>query len=116
MDEFRVLPTGNESCSATWVHADGPGHGRGTCEASSLGGPDQWYVNRALVQGQGNVRGLGIGSRLLSAVKTKAKEMGATRLLVTPGGYGEDPDKQAHFYEKNGFVCTDERGLWECKL
>ena len=69
-------------------------------------------MNRALVQGP-NTRSQGLGSRLLQAALKVAADQGARRVLVTPGGYGEDPESQARFYVKNGFAVTETEGLYE---
>jgi GNAT superfamily N-acetyltransferase len=76
---------------------------RGTVDLDTLGGPEDWWVARAIVQGSPEVRGKGIGSTLLNLALEKAVSMGATKVHVVPGGYGANPEDQQRFYEKNGF-------------
>lgn len=78
----------------------------------TLGGPDEWWVARALVQGSSDIRGKGIGSTLLRLALEKAIEMGATRVRVVPGGYGANPKQQQRFYERNGFLKTRDLSGW----
>lgn len=103
----KLLVTGSgQSCSASWhgeTYSD-----RGTVSIDMVGGPTDWWVSRALVQGSKMVRGQGIGSELLRLALEKAVEMGAIRVKVVPGGYGADPVKQQHFYERNGFRKVQE--------
>ena len=107
----KLLVTGNEqSCSASWF--SGTFGDRGTVELSSLGGPEDWWVARAIVQGSPNVRSKGIGSVLLQLALAKAVEMGALKVTVAPGGYGMKPRDQQRFYEKNGFKKTRSDGGW----
>jgi len=103
----KLLVTGSgQSCSASW-HGEGRSD-RGTVSIDMVGGPTDWWVSRALVQGSKMVRGQGIGSELLRLALEKAVEMGAIRVKVVPGGYGADPVKQQHFYERNGFRKVQE--------
>jgi GNAT superfamily N-acetyltransferase len=83
---------------------------RGTVDLSTFE-EGEWWVNRALVQGP-NTRGRGMGSRLLQTALREAVVQGARRVLVTPGGYGENPESQARFYIKNGFAVTETEGLY----
>lgn len=103
-----------QACSASWQ--GGTFKERGTVELDTVGGPDDWWVARAIVQGP---RSKGIGSTLLQAALAKAVEMGARTVRVVPGGYGADPDDQEHFYERNGFEKTLEHGepvwVWRSK-
>jgi len=86
----KLLVTGSgQSCSASW-HGEGRSD-RGTVSIDMVGGPTDWWVSRALVQGSKMVRGQGIGSELLRLALEKAVEMGAIRVKVVPGGFGADP-------------------------
>lgn len=76
---------------------------RGVAEASRMPG-GYWYVNRVRVEPPG-IRGRGIGGRLLERLKAVLRENTEDYLLVVdPGGYGEDPDRQRAFYAKHGFM------------
>jgi len=103
-----VCQTGQWSCSASFV---GEGYARGTVDLNMVRGPDDWWVARALVQGDA-LRGKGIGSTLLQLALTKAVELGATKVHVAPGGYDGKPKQQRRFYEKNGFVKTKGTFIW----
>lgn len=107
-EEILVFGSG-QACSASWrgaSHAE-----RGTVELDTLGGPDDWWVARAIVQGQ---RSKGIGSKLMQAALAKAVEMGAKTVRVVPGGYGADPVAQERFYERNGFekITENDHPVW----
>jgi len=106
-DSDNVLVTGSDqSVTASWFDPNDP-YNRGTVDLSGLGPPNEWWVNRALVQGhkKADPRGKGIGSRLLQKALQKAVELGATRVRVVPGGYEAGTlHLQRRFYEKNGFV------------
>ena len=69
----------------------------------------RWWISRVNVQD--NLRGLGIGSTLLNRMIKEILTYGETDIIVAPGGYNQDTNKQFHFYEKNGFVKTNEDGL-----
>ena len=36
---------------------------------------------------------------------------GETNIIVAPGGYSENKDKQFNFYKKNNFVESGEEGM-----
>lgn len=62
-----------------------------------------WYLNRALVQ-PAEVRGRGLGTQLLNLLLDNLRQdPNFVQLTVEPGGYDEDPVRQARFYTKNGF-------------
>lgn len=86
---------------------------RSTAEASLIG--DQWWVNRVIVN-PASKRDSGIGTSLLTKLKELVKENGGKALLVSPGGYDSDLTLQERFYAKNGFVETDDKGLWKVVL
>lgn len=69
------------------------------------------WLNRVFVN-EGS-RGQGLGTIVLSALKVKLRDEGVRGLVVCPGGYGSDPQRQRNFYEKNGFVrCEDILGRY----
>lgn len=92
-----------ESAEATWRGTwTGMSCPRGTAEATFIDGI--WYVNRVLVQPQ-ELRGRGIGTRLLQTLIRELRDKaGAVLLVVDPGGYAGDTARQRRFYKKNGFV------------
>src|SRR6266540_2943281 len=75
-----------------------------SAEASFM--PDQsWFINRVVVLPARAPRGTGLGSELvrhlLACIVDADRVAGrATRVVVTPGGYGADPEKQFNFYLK----------------
>jgi GNAT superfamily N-acetyltransferase len=62
-----------------------------------------WWITRALVQPK-KCCNQGIGSIMLQMLIKELKKYGAKKILVTPGGYDQETEKQFRFYEKNGFV------------
>lgn len=62
-----------------------------------------WYIARALVPD--NLRGTGVGSCLISTMLRYMREemKNADHVMVSPGGYSGDIDRQVNFYKKNGF-------------
>jgi GNAT superfamily N-acetyltransferase len=104
----------NEFATAFWW-GENPMRNRGVAEASWM--PDGfWYINRVLVKPP-ELRGKGIGGQLLERLKQELKEKAkATLIVVDPGGYGMDVEKQRRFYLKHGFVMgkpvpPDEIGM-----
>jgi GNAT superfamily N-acetyltransferase len=77
-----------------------------------------WYVNRVLVTHEKD-RGQGIGGMLLDRLLAEVCAQQDGPVIVTPGGYGADPDRQERFYESHGFIrVEDERGkrwVWSRK-
>lgn len=69
----------------------------------------RWWISRVNVQGV--ERGKGIGSILLKKLVEEILFYGETNIIVAPGGYHEDSEKQYNFYRKNGFVNFNEEGL-----
>jgi GNAT superfamily N-acetyltransferase len=78
---------------------------RGTCDLQRVG--DTWWCTRVLVQGGAegvDVRGRGVGTRLLQRALARAAMLGAKEVFVGPGGYGGDERRQRSFYTANGFA------------
>jgi GNAT superfamily N-acetyltransferase len=74
----------------------------------------RWWISRVNVQGA--ERGNGIGSMLLKkAIEEVLKHDASAEIIVAPGGYGGDTDRQYNFYRKNGFVDANEEGLLKYK-
>jgi GNAT superfamily N-acetyltransferase len=73
-----------------------------------------WYLNRAIIRDP-KARGRGVGTTLLTRLLQEVAAQGCTRLIVEPGGYGADPQKQRRFYEKSGFRAFNTNGalVWE---
>lgn len=61
-----------------------------------------WYLNRLLVAYE--ARGNGIGTELIRRLAERLKTLGATKLIVEPGGYGSDPKRLWKFYSERGFA------------
>lgn len=71
---------------------------RGAAEATNMG--NFWYLNRVVVQPH-ELRGRGIGSRLLQTLIQELRDKArAVLLVVDPGGYTGDTARQRRFYEK----------------
>ena len=88
------------------VNAKCPGSFRGgTCSISLIPGKF-WYVNRVLVDA--DYRGKGVGSKMLQAAIKAVKEQGGNEIVVEPGGYDADPERQKNFYLRNGFVKKED--------
>jgi GNAT superfamily N-acetyltransferase len=81
---------------------------RAVAEATEMG--DHWYVNRVLVQPK-EMRSKGIGSLLLQTLVKEIRKDSTKRIIVTPGGYATELEKQQNFYKKNGFVIDKENSL-----
>lgn len=71
---------------------------------------ENWWISRALVKPT-NYRSKGIGSKLLKILIDEIKKKNSKYILVTPGGYEDETEKQFRFYEKNGFVIPDKTQL-----
>lgn len=68
----------------------------------------RWWISRVNVQGE---RGKGTGSKLLTKLILEVLKHGKTDIVVAPGGYNEDEEKQFNFYKKNNFIETEEPKL-----
>lgn len=103
----RVVSSEMAVC-VTLVHGNNY-MGTGTAEASVfLPKPGYWYLNRVLVQKK-DQRGQGVGTYLLTVLKLSLQlRKDFKTLLVEPGGYSNDHPGQVRFYEKNGFVFSEE--------
>lgn len=75
---------------------------RGTIDAQQEN-EGVWWITRALVQPK-ECCNHGIGSTMLQMLIKELKKYGTKKILVTPGGYNQETERQFHFYEKNGFV------------
>ncbi len=66
-------------------------------------GVDLWWVSRVYIRPTARAKGL--GSIMLEKLKEAFAETATPRavLLVCPGGYGENIERQQNFYVKNGF-------------
>lgn len=70
--------------------------------------PGRWWLARANIN-KPEHRGQGIGSRMMSMIKHELlRQPSFQEVIVTPGGYAEDEEKQKRFYVKNGFVEITE--------
>ncbi len=78
----------------------------GVAEASKISNTD-WFVNRVFIRNPLG-RGRGLGSRLIKELQSLVASRGCKKLIVTPGGYNSDPEKQINFYRKNGFEGKEE--------
>lgn len=102
------LGSGETWIMAAWVGEDAMAE-RGSCDMIKIG--DDWLVTRVIVKGP---RGKGIGTKLLQAALQEALRLGAKRVIVAPGGYEGDTERQVRFYTNNGFKpCADPAGALE---
>ncbi|MGD9749419.1 MAG: GNAT family N-acetyltransferase [Acidimicrobiia bacterium] len=102
--------SGDTWIMTAWVGEDAMAE-RATCDVAKIG--DDWLITRVLVVG---ARGRGIGSQLLQAALQEAARLGAKRVIVAPGGYEGDTERQFNFYMKNGFKpCSEPEGALEWK-
>lgn len=69
----------------------------------------RWWISRVNVQG--TTLGKGVGTALLKKLIEEVLSYGPANIIVAPGGYHEDTNRQFNFYKKNGFVETEEEGL-----
>ncbi len=69
----------------------------------------RWWISRVNVQGA--EKGKGLGSKLLQTAIKEVLSFGKSEIIVAPGGYTNDIEKQINFYKKNGFSKTNEDGL-----
>jgi len=69
----------------------------------------RWWISRVNVQGV--EKGKGLGSQLLQKLISEILFYGETNIIVAPGGYHSDTEKQFNFYRKNGFINANEEGL-----
>lgn len=84
----------------------------GTAEADDLG-DGVWWVARVLVQPPKN-RGRGIGTELVRRMQREVVGFGCKKLIVAPGGYDEDHERQRGFYLHCGFVQDEKDSMvWE---
>ena len=74
----------------------------------------RWWISRVKLQGVQT--GKGFGSILLKKLLAEILSFGNTKIIVAPGGYGENTIQQFNFYKKNGFVDTKETGLLIYKI
>jgi GNAT superfamily N-acetyltransferase len=94
--------SGDTWITTGWVGSD-PFQERATCDLAKIG--DEWLVTRCLVKGP---RGRGVGSACLRAALQEAARLGAKRVIVAPGGYEGDTERQVRFYTNNGFKPASE--------
>jgi GNAT superfamily N-acetyltransferase len=99
-----------QSVTVTIVHG---GRSLATINADRtlVDGHDGWWIARALVTKPEN-RSKGIGSFILARLKRSIEAVSDCHvLLVAPGGYSNEMDRQFAFYARNGFVPTDSEDL-----
>lgn len=76
-------------------------------DASQLLPEGGWFLNRLIVNDEA-YRGKGIGGEVLERLKRfLSREPGRPYIIVTPSGYGTDPERRLRFYLSNGFVPAE---------
>lgn len=73
-----------------------------------------WWISRVLVQP--HLRGKRVGSQLLERLVKELRRRDALAVVVAPGGYNANYNRQVHFYEMNGFKLVDPDGLYRLEL
>ena len=103
---MRVSVIHNNSINISKPNSPELGFGLSVASADKIG--DIWHISRVNVHRA--VRGQGLGSKMLQRIihEVKLHEV-KCNIIVHPGGYNEDPERQFAFYKKNGFV-ERERG------
>jgi len=79
--------------------------GRIATADANLIGENIWWISRVFVPDF--MRGSGIGSAILNRLADEVLKNGGTELVVCPGGYFVDGERQRKFYLKNDFKETD---------
>lgn len=110
INKIRTIST-SDYCGVS-IYEDGL---KAAAEANFIA-PD-WWISRVVVNPP-NRRNEGIGGKLLEHLKEVIKKRGGETLLVTPGGYGEETERQVRFYRSHGFnnSCDSYGVLLESKL
>jgi GNAT superfamily N-acetyltransferase len=73
-------------------------------------GDGSWYINRIKVANK--LQGQGIGGQILERLKEEVAKQGCQVLIVEPGGYDGDTERQWSFYVKHGFVKVEDHLEW----
>lgn len=107
------ITCGDENCTAMLVDDKGI-RARAVAELNIIGSPFEWWVARVLVTDPAD-RGKGLGSQVLQAALRAilVPTAGMARVIVAPGGYDNDQERQRRFYAKNGFEPLSEGGPME---
>ncbi len=92
----------------------GASHRTSVAEANPFQSRTVWWVSRVLVQP--GLRGKGLGTKMLQRLIKEIQKKGAEAILVAPGGYNSNINKQINFYTKNGFKEADPNGLYRLEL
>lgn len=107
--DVQPIVVGNDlSISVCWFDKNNE-RNRAVAEASKTG-TYSWFINRVLVQPE-ELRSKGIGSILLKRLISEIRKTDAKQIIVTPGGYAMNQDRQFNFYKKNGFACMDNSAM-----
>ena len=85
-------------------------------EVDEWAGSRCWWISRVVVREK--FRGQGIGTLLAERLLAVVKGTPTPIAIVSPGGYGADPERQFRFYARLGFTRVNEEGLmvWRPKL
>lgn len=87
------------------------GKGEGAIASADRLSQRQWLVSRVFVPEF--YRSKGVGSLLLTKLKEElAKVHQFRRVMVSPGGYGSDPERLHRFYTRNGFNKQGEENIY----
>ncbi|MDD5649797.1 MAG: GNAT family N-acetyltransferase [Candidatus Nanoarchaeia archaeon] len=104
LDLGKISVSVSDTCiSIYWVE----NLGHNACVESDQIIPNHWMITRALVRPDG-YRNQGLGSHLLKILIEEIKKKKGKSILVTPGGYDGETEKQFRFYEKNGFITPKQ--------
>lgn len=73
-------------------------------------GERTWWVSRVFIHR--TMRGQGLGSLMVGHLVKEIFQKGAKAIVVAPGGYNSNYNRQVNFYVKNGFKPTTDVGLY----
>lgn len=110
--EYILRTSSSDHSVAVYILVENASFSAGTASASLVG--DEWWVDRVFVQPTYRGR-RGVGRKLVTKLKELVSERGGEKILVSPGGYGEDPRVQLAFYEAMGFRSVGKHTL-SCTL
>lgn len=75
----------------------------------------EWYVTRVVVRDPAQ-RGRGLGERMVKRLLEAIRRQGPAVVLVEPGGYAADLERQRAFYAKCGFQPVSGSNIMRIEL
>jgi GNAT superfamily N-acetyltransferase len=102
--KIRIVSTPT-NISVYWLHSPMQS---GCVEISCLDNKN-WWISRAFVSPK--FRNQGVGSHIMKLAIDEVKKHKGKLILVTPGGYEGNTQRQFNFYAKNGFSIPEKKQL-----